>query len=100
MYHKTLRRWLIALALSVLLLTPTVPVWADGPNPAGLFGWLDGWLTSVSSWLSGGEAQSVDSLDESESTAPGDPQPLGEPSEPTTVEDGDNEAGPSIDPVG
>lgn len=102
MYRKTLYRCLVALALSILLLTPALPVWADGSHPAGLFGWLDGWLASFSSWFSGGEAQSVESLDESEGTAPGDPQPFGDSDGSTDATDSgtSGDEGPSIDPLG
>lgn len=100
MHRKTLPRLVAILALTTLLWTPAAPALADGPHPAGPFGWLDSWLATVTSWFSAGSTQVVGSAEQTEGETTEDPQPAGVPDGLSDGEDGNDEAGASIDPLG
>lgn len=97
---KTFRTFTTILALTALLLTPALPAWADGAPTPGLFGWLQGWVQTAMSWVSGEEGPMIDPNgvqgEESDVGPMIDPSGLNE-NEPAE-EEGD--VGPRIDPWG
>lgn len=100
MHRKSFYKTVTVFALSVLLFLPAGAAWAGGHHPAGPIGWLDGWLAHVTSWFSGAESQTVDSLEQEEGETVETPQSLGDSQdsgEPLTTS---TEAGPSVDPIG
>ncbi len=79
-----MKKLITLVVLTALLLTPTLPAWADGGPTPGLFGWFQSWLDGALSWVTGDEGPKID--------------PVGFTDDQATEEDG--EGGPRIDPTG
>lgn len=87
--------------LTILLVTPALPAWADGGPAASWLGWFQGWLDGALSWVTGEEGAKIDPNGDhlesagSEEGAKIDPNGL---TDGQSSDDGD--VGSQIDPAG
>lgn len=100
MLRKSFYKSVTIFVLVILFLVPTVPCWADGHHPAGPFVWLDGWLVTVTSWFSGAEAQTADSLEQAEGETVETPYSFEDSPVPGESATQNDDAGPAADPMG
>lgn len=101
MFRKSVSASIVLVILVVVLMTPALPIHADGlDHPAGLFGWLDTWLTSFTTWGSDSTPVTLDTQRPKDGLRAGEPQPVGDLNESTDLDSERKDSGPSIDPLG
>lgn len=95
-----MKKILVALALTTLLLTPALPAGAAGPTDPGFFHWLQSWMDGALSWVTGNtvDSDTTDATAPEDGVEPTDPQVVPIDTVGTDSEDGDQGAG--IDPAG